>query len=125
HAGETLLAKQRVLLDVDLRVERDDVPVACHDQRVDLEEARVALGEELYEARQYLVELLLLARIETEAEADPPGLVRLKARRGVKVHGEDLFRRLCRDLLDVHAAGGRRHDRDPLGGAIDEKAEIK
>src|SRR5690606_23964187 len=74
HAGEALLAEQRVVLDVDLRVERDEVPVAGDDQRVDLDEARVALDEELHELRQELMQLLLLVWIEPEPEADPPGL---------------------------------------------------
>ncbi|MNC87151.1 hypothetical protein D3C83_28530 [compost metagenome] len=47
--GEPLLPEQRVVLDVDLRVERDDMPVLRDDQRIDLDEARVALAEELHE----------------------------------------------------------------------------
>src|SRR5690606_39663438 len=96
HAGEALLAEQRVVLDVDLRVERDEVPVAGDDQRVDLDEARVALDEELHELRQELMQLLLLVWIEPEPEADPPGLIRLKAGRRMKVHGEDLDRKSTR-----------------------------
>ena len=79
--GEPLLAEQRVVLDVDLRVERDDVAVLRDDQRIDLDEARVALAEQLHELAHDVAQLALLLGVQPEPEAELARLVVLEARR--------------------------------------------
>src|SRR5690606_28133732 len=125
HPREALLTEQRVVLDVDLRVERDDLPVAGDDQRVDRDEARVAAGEELHELPQDLLERLLLARAEPETEAAAPRQILLQPGRRMDVHREVLLRRLRRDLLAIPAARRRRHDRAAPDRAVDEQAQVE
>ena len=49
----------------------------------------------------------------------------LEADGRIDAHHLDLLGRLGGDLLDVHAAFGRGHERDPRGFAIDHHAEIE
>src|SRR3954452_9885643 len=46
-------------------------------------------------------------------------------RNRVDCNGDDLVRRVMRDLLDVHAAFGRCHDRDARTFAVEEHREIE
>ncbi len=124
HAREPRLTIQRVVLDVDLRVERDDLALARDDERVDLDEARVALVKQLHELGEQLRELRLLLLAELEPEREPPCLVARQPARRVQRDREDLLGSLLGDLLDVHAAGARGDDRDALGRAVDEHAEV-
>ena len=40
-------------------------------------------------------------------------------------HADDLLRRLRRDLLDVHAAFGRRHDRNPCRATVHQNRNVQ
>jgi hypothetical protein len=94
HRLQVGVPVQRVVVEVDLPVERHQVAVAGHDQRVDLDQAGVLLMEQPGQAEQQPLERLDLVRRETEREADPTGLVRLDAGRRVDQRRDDLLRRL-------------------------------
>ena len=54
-----------------------------------------------------------------------PAVMRHDAGRRVDREGHDLLGRVVRDLLDVHAAFGRDHERDARGFAVDQRREIE
>src|SRR5262249_52547674 len=70
-----------------------------------------------------LPERLLAA--DPEAEGELPHLVRGQPHGRVDVHGDDLLRRLLRDLLDLDSALRRRHEGDPAPIAVDDRAEVE
>ena len=52
-------------------------------------------------------------------------MMRADVRHRIDRDGDDLLRRVVRDLLDVHAAFGRGDDRDARGLAVDQHREIE
>ncbi len=122
---EGLLPKQGVVLDVDLRIEGDDVTVLRNDQRIDLDEARIAAVEQLHELAEDIGELGLLTAVEPEATGEPAALVSGQADRRMNGRREDLLGRFLGNGLDVHAPGSRGHDDDPFLAAVYEQAQVE
>ncbi len=125
HLREIGLPEERIVLDVDLCIERDDAAVFRHDQRIDLDEARIAFLDEPREPLEDSAELRHLLPGKPQAESELPDLVVLQACCGMDIDREYLLGIRARDLLDIHAAGGRRHDGYALGRPIHEKAQIE
>ena len=122
---EVLLAEQRVVLDVDLRIECHDVALVGDDQRVDLDQARVALEIELVERAGDDLELGDLRAFEAETVGERAAVRTLQARRGMNLDADDLLGGLRCDLLDVHAARGRGDEGDAAGVAIEQHAQVQ
>ena len=99
---DVLVAEQGVVVEVDLGVERDHVPLLGDRQRVDLGQRRVLLQEDPGQRRHDLLGLRDLVAGEARLERQPAGLERLQARLRGDGHFDDLLRRLVGDLLDVH-----------------------
>ncbi len=71
---------QRVVVEVDLGIQREQVAAWRDHQRVDLDQAGVLLEEQLDQAEQDLLELLHLVAIEAQREAEAAHLVGLQHR---------------------------------------------
>src|SRR3546814_11034018 len=56
--SDFLLAEQRVVVEIEFAVERHDVAFGSDDQRIDLDQTGIALGEDAVQAAQHLGELL-------------------------------------------------------------------
>ena len=105
------MAEQRVVVEVDLGVEREQVAAAGDDQRIDLDAATQSVSmNTLYSVAHELVAPLdlLAGRGRARRRACGPGTA--EAERGIDATLEDLLGRLVRDLLDLHAAFGRGHE---------------
>ena len=100
---EIRLPEERIRVDVDLRIERQELALPGDDERIHLDEARILLEVQPVQRHQDRLELAHLLRGEAEPEGELAALVRLQTRRRVHVHGEDLLGRMRRDFLDVHA----------------------
>ena len=124
-AGEFLLAEQGVVFDVDLGVERDQLALARHDQRVDLEQARVLLEIQAVQRLGDLRELIDLLTGQAQAEGHDAALVGLQTGGRMHVHADQLFRRLFGDFFDVHAAGGRDDEGDVALVAVQHQADVQ
>ncbi len=111
------MAIQRVVVEIDLGVEAEELAVLGDDQRIDLEQAHVLLDEGLVELGAAAA-LICLLQIGVEAErlrrrcARDAGMMPVA---GSTEMVDDLFGRVVRDLLDVHAAFGRDDEGDARG----------
>ena len=111
------VAKFSVIVEVDLRVERDDVALLGDDKRIDLAERTVLARHQLVEGAHQLYELgQRLLSADSEPEGELTRLVGGETDGRVDVDGEDLLRRLGGDLFDLDAAFGGRHEGNHAGG---------
>ena len=116
---------ERVVVEVHLGIERDDVARTGDDQRIDLDQRAVEIGEGAVEAAEQCHEGVDLFARKAEREGDLAALIRLVTRGGIDRLLDDLVRRVVRHRLDIHAALGRGDDRDAAHRAIDQQREVE
>ena len=106
------VAVERVVVEVDLGVEADDLVVLGHHQRIDLQQAHVLGREGAIELGQDCFDLLGEIARQLERLRHAAAVMRHDAGRRIDREGEDFLRRLVRDFLDVHAAFGGNDEGD-------------
>ncbi len=120
------MAEQRVVIEVHLGVERHDLAVAGQDQRVDFRERRIGVVECLVQRLEEIPRLRNAVTRHADLARDVFGVLVGKALEGIL--DDDLVYFLgglgC-DLLDVHAALARGHQRHALGAAVNHHAEVQ
>jgi hypothetical protein len=112
-------------VEPDLRVERQELPVLLHHERVDLRERAVGVDEAAREPGHEGDRRPHLLLREAEPERQPSCLPAAEADERVDRLAEDLLRRPRRHLLDLDAALRRRHDGDATAAAVDHHAEVE
>src|SRR5882724_4123360 len=122
---DLLVAVERVVVEVELGVERHDPPVARHHERVDLGERAVLLeiGAEEVEDQPHAGLELLAA--QTQAEGEIPRLEGLEREGRVRALADDLLRMSGRHLFDLHAAGLRSHDHVGALAAVEGHGQVE
>ena len=124
HGGQRLLAEDRVGVDVELRVERHEIAGLGDDERIDLEQRRIALEIDAIQRHEDGLELADLRALEAESESELAALVGLQARGGIDVDAQDFLRRVFGDFFDVHAARFGGDDRNAAALAIQRERQI-
>ena len=119
------MAVERVRVEVHLRVEADHVALARDDERIDLEHAHVFGDEGLVELVDQRHALLHLIALKTERIGDLAPVKAADARRRINIEAQNLFRRLLRHFLDVHAAFGGNDEGDARGGAVNQNGKVE
>ena len=66
------VAKERVIVEVELRVEAEQLTGLGHDQRIDLQEAHVLVGERQDETAEQHAHLLLHRVLQPERQRNQP-----------------------------------------------------
>ncbi len=102
-----------------------DVAGCRNDQRIHFEQRAVALVEQSRQVHEQIRELIDLRALQTECERDFATLIRLCTDKRIDRGADDLLGRLFRDLFDLDAAFGRRHEHDATRRAVDHRAEIQ
>ncbi len=119
------VAKERVVVEVELGIERHHASVAGDNQRVDLGERGVGRVEALVQRLEERTALRSRPIRNADARGNLVGVDVVQALRRVDVHLVDLLRRARRDLLDVHAAFRGGHQHDLLRAAVDHHADVE
>src|SRR4051812_22692042 len=92
------MPEERVVVEVDLGIEREDATIAGSDQRIDFDERSVGLDVSLVKSEQDLDGVSGFLRAESEPERDFVGLKRLKSDTGIDVLLEKFLGSLSGDL---------------------------
>ncbi len=119
------MPEQRVVVEVELGVERQQLAVLGDDQRVDLDQRGILVDEQAVQTAEELIETLDLFAVEIELEAQSAALPRGQPGHRVDEHGVDLFRRRRGDFLDVHPAFRRGDDGEAFRFAIESDREVQ
>src|SRR5262245_38343959 len=119
------VAVERVVVEIDLRVQRVKLAVFGQQEGVDLEERGVHFDERPIEREHELRGLADQLRRQAQPEHQIARLERLHADGRRDVFLQNLFGGLGRDLLDVHAAGGRGHEDQLRDRAIEQHSQIE
>lgn len=122
HVGVT---EQGVVVERHLGVEHAELALLGHDQRVDLQHGHVLGDEGRVELRGELLGLLGEVTGELQRVGDGAAVMAHDAGRGIDREGDDLFRVVVRDVLDVDAAFGRDDEGDARGLAVDQDREVE
>ena len=100
------MAVERVVVEIHLGVEAEQIAIARHHQGIDFDQARVLGLEDARQIADHLDALLDLLALKAQREGDAASVKTGKARSWIDGQGDDFFRRLGRHFLDVHAAFG-------------------
>ena len=119
------MPEEGVVIEPHLGVERDKVAAAGDDQRVDLDQARIELGEGAIERVREIAERPHLSAGKPQPKRETPRIKGRQAGSRVDRHPQDLVGRTLRQLLDLDAALGGGDQRDPSGGAVDRQCQIE
>ncbi|MEY9168156.1 hypothetical protein ABIE78_006275 [Sinorhizobium fredii] len=122
---DVLVAEERIAVEGHLGIEDAHAAVLHDDQRVDLEQAHVLLDEGLVEDREEFFGVGARFAFELQRIGQRLQVVSGDALIGIDRNGDDLFRRMLGNCLDIHAALGRNHEGNLADGAIDEDREIE
>ena len=123
--AEISVAEQRVVVEIDLGIEREQAAIGGGDERIDLHQRSVGVLESLVQAGHELHGLIDLLRLQAELERHLARLKCFQAHARIDVFLEMACGILRGDLLDFHAARGRRHKHRLAFRAIDHDAQIK
>ncbi len=95
------------------------------DQRIDLEQAHVLVGEGLVERREHRRGIGAGGPLEPKRRDDPGDVGIGDPDPGIDVDGDDPLGRVVGNGLDIHAAFGRDDEGDLAGLAIDEQRAVE
>src|SRR5262249_40374188 len=120
-----VVAIERVVVEIDLRVQRVKFAVFGQQEGIDLDERGVHFDigavEREHEFRGFADQL----RRQAQTERQVARLERLHTDGRVDIFLQNLFGSPGRHLLDVHTAGGRSHKDQRRRGAVEQYPQIK
>ena len=125
ETGDIRMPLQAAVIKIHLRVKRDEVPVLRHGQRIDFNECRVLGHGQTDKPLDNADAFSHLLGRQPAAKEEGTGLKRPDMMPAVEADSKNLFRRLFRHSLDIHAAGGRSHDGKTSRGTVEHNRKIQ
>ena len=119
------MPEERVVVEVDLRVERKHALVSGHDQGIDLRKGGIGLVEGLVQGLQEITRLRYCLLRHADLARNVRRVLVSQALHRVDRHLVDFLGCRGRHLLDVHAALARGHEHHPLRAAVDDHANVE
>ena len=119
------MAERGVGIEAHFRVAAEELAVFGDDERVDLKQAHVALGEGFIELADQRIALRGEIAADAEGRSDLRGVGARWANQRIDANGGDLLWRVVSDFFDIHAAGFGRDESDAPLLAVDERREIE
>ena len=107
---DLLVAEQSVVIEGHLGVERQQPPVLCQYEGVDLGKRCVGGFKSAVQRHHERGGLLDAARRQSQAKGELPRLKSLQARARTDGLAQNQLGSLFRHLLNLHAPGGARHE---------------
>ena len=95
---------ESVVVEIEFRVESEQLAFRRHDERIDFYHGTITLHEELEEIAEELGRLVHQRTGQPESGGDVARLVGHEPKSGIHADAKDFFRRLLGDRLDVHSA---------------------
>ncbi len=124
HLGQIAVSEERVVVEVDLAVERHEAAIAGDDQRIDLGQGGIGVDVGLVQAERDGAEGLPVLTAEVDGQRDVADVVVAQPDQRVDVLAHDRLWIGARDLLDLDAAFRRTDDHRPARRAIVGNAKI-
>ena len=118
------MPKQRIVIEIDLGIEREQPPIRGSDERINLQKRSVRILECLVEPCHELHGLVDLLRLEPKLKRQLARLKGLQSHAGIDVFLQYGLRILCGNLLDFHTACGRRHEDWLAFFAVDKDSNV-
>src|SRR5215213_1781778 len=117
------MAEQRIVVEIDLRIEAQDLSLARHDQGIDFEKAHILGKEGPVELLGQPAEMFGLLPFELQCRGKPPADIAAVAG-WADSNGCDLLRCRARHLFDIDAAFFRSDERHPRRCPVDKTGKI-
>jgi hypothetical protein len=118
-------AKERVVVELHLGVERQDAPVDGDGERVDLDHGGIQITKGTVGAQYRASGIGDLGGFEAESEAEFPRLEPLHTDGGLDDYAHQALGPLGRDLFDLHPAFRGGDDADAFAAAIEDEADVQ
>ena len=125
HRHHILLPVERVVIKIELRIQRHHFAILRHRQRIHFDLGTVTLRIQIPQGREQLHRLIHQLAAQTKRRRQLPALIRLQSQRRIQRHRRDLLWRLLRHLFDVHPTLSRSDDRMRAVRAIKQNREIQ
>jgi hypothetical protein len=122
---DLLVTKDGVVIEVEFRIEGDDIPSFGDGQGVDLHLGAVLFDKEAIGSVKKTTGSAKAGRGKAEEDTDFAGLVGLKAEAGMNGFPQDGFGIFLRDGLDIHSALLTGNDDGATGSAVENDGQVK
>src|ERR1700720_602749 len=100
------MAVERVVVEGDLRIERDQAAIAGNDARINFHERGVCFHKRAIERPKKRYRCVHDFRRESESEGEFASLKRQQSGCGMNYLAQNRFRIVLRDFFYFHSAGG-------------------